>query len=115
MPPYFTFSDGNWVSLRVIGRLGPSTLRGSLVSKVSLATEVSVGFQLVHHLRWGVCKPDSGQKKYPGRCPGYLALKVSQGGIAVAGARDYGVCAWAIWARVDEMGEAQGLVHMPRR
>jgi hypothetical protein len=48
-------SDGNWVSLRVIGRLGPSTRRGSLVSKVSLATDVSVvGFVLYHHLDEGI-------------------------------------------------------------
>jgi hypothetical protein len=49
-----SYHDGNWVSLRVIGRLGPSTLRGSLVSKVSLAAEVSVGFELHHHLDGGI-------------------------------------------------------------
>jgi hypothetical protein len=48
-----SYHDGNWVSLRVNGHLRPSTLRGSLVGRVSLTTEVSVGFGLNHHLDEG--------------------------------------------------------------
>jgi hypothetical protein len=55
-----TVIDGNWVSLRVSGHLRPSTLRGSLVDKVSLTTEVSVGFKLCHHLDGGtIIVPES--------------------------------------------------------
>jgi hypothetical protein len=47
--------------------------------------------------------------------PRIPALKVGLRGNAFAGGRDHGVCTWAKWARVGKMGEAQGLVHMPRR
>jgi hypothetical protein len=44
--------DGNWVSLRVNGHLGPSTLRGSFVGRIALTPEDSSGLISFCHLDW---------------------------------------------------------------